>query len=873
MISKYGIKIKNFQAGALYQCNLGVRENYDYTKAMFTNNLLLYYLMDNGLKVNNGWTRDIICIEFDYGSRSYEEEIKHLDKCIELAKNENNLEKVECLKSFKTQVELKKDLFNKKSADEIREIFYTKGVEIRHDIQRKNGKITKQEFVHYNMLYRSTGKAKDGSCMFICDRLYKKALNFIRVGIKMSKNNAPIVEMGAYSSLIASSIVGTINIDPKNILILKDIDSYFKTNVISIEIDKDKHCLAVPRNNYELKNTMFDGQGLIDESIFPSWGNGYVLLRHHMTKMACFKTKIQKYFKDYYGDNYDTAIIKDMFGNEHYAKDIKLITTDNAMKWLKFNISYDYWCKKVYENQCTFGVVKTAHKSKLGEVQKMSYQMINSLDMDVMPNVVNKSKEYIESLKKDNNIFLNYLRENKNFSNDFEVLVALCEQNYEFTRSDYFRRRKTSIIESYVNSFKFGKVIQNADNLVFVGSPYAMLLYTVGEDIEQDNTFVIEQDAIQCFTNRFNDGEYLACFRSPHNSKNNISHLHNVYSEEYFKYFDLGEQIIALNVLHTPIQDRMNGCDFDSDSGYVTNQEDIVKCAKRAYINYPTIVNNIPKDKNKYNNTLETFAKIDNTLSHAQNAIGLSSNLAQFAQTYMYNFDDQKYKDYVCILSVLAQCAIDNAKRTFDIDIVAEIDRIKQDMNIKQNGVPAFWKHVKDFKAKVGDKRFDSAKINKDLICPMNYLMNLKFNSSRSNESTLPMSYFFEKFELQEDRRKCRKVEELIEKYSIDLFIYNTSPNSKNIYMDYGLCDTTREQLEFDFEELLNEIKMIYISKNYLGLMSWLIDRAFCITPSMKQNTNTIKNNTNKNKSLLIKVLYDINSQNLLKCFSKNSKK
>ena len=42
---------------------------------------------------------------------------------------------------------------------------------------------------------------------------------------------------------------------------------------------------------------MFDGQGLIDESIFPKWGNGYVLLRHHMFKVACFKTKIQKFFK------------------------------------------------------------------------------------------------------------------------------------------------------------------------------------------------------------------------------------------------------------------------------------------------------------------------------------------------------------------------------------------------------------------------------------------------------------------------------------------------------------------------------------------------------------------------------------------------
>lgn len=871
MISKYGIKIKNFQAGALYQCNLGVRENYDYTRAMFTNNLLLYYLMDNGLKVNNGWTRDIICIEFDYGSRSYEEEIKHLDKCIKSAECEGNIEKVECLKSYKAQAELKKDLFNKKSADEIREIFYTKGIEIRHDIQRKNGKITKQEFVHYNMLYRSTGKAKDGSCMFICDRLYKKALNFIRMGIKLPKNNAPIVEMGAYSSLIASSIIDTIHIDPKNILILKDIDSYFTTNVISIETDKDKHCIAIPKENYQLKNTMFDGQGLIDESVFPKWGNGYLLLRHHMCKMACFKTKIQKFFKDYYKDNYDNAIITDMFGIEHYAKDIKLITTDNAMKWLKFDISYDYWCKKVYENKCAFGVVKTAHKSKLGEVQKMSYQMINSLDMDVMPNVVNKSKEYIELLKKDNDVFLDYLRENKNFSNDFEVLVALCNQNKEFTRSDYFRYRKSNIIESYVNNFKFGKVLQNADNLVFVGSPYAMLLYTVGQDVETDVTFKQEKDCIQCFTQRFKDGEYLACFRSPHNSKNNISYLHNTYSDEYIKYFDLGEQIIALNVLHTPVQDRMNGCDFDSDSGYVTNQEDIVECAKRAYLNYPTIVNNISKDKNHYNNDLLTFAKIDNGLSHAQSAIGLSSNLAQFAQTYMYNFDDNKYKDYVCILSVLAQCAIDNAKRTFDINIVDEIERIKQDMDIEKNGVPIFWKHVKDYKSKIGDKKFDSTKINRDLKCPMNYLMDLKFNNSRSNESTLPMSYFFEKFDLQEDRRKCRKVEELIEKYSIDLFIYNTAP--KNSYVDYGVYDVNRERLQIDFEELLDDIRMIYISKNYLGLMSWLIDRAFCITPSIKQNLNTIKNNTNKNKSLLIKILYDINSQNLLKCFSKNCKK
>lgn len=901
-VSKYGIKIKNFQAGSLYQCNIGVRKNYDYTKAMFANNLLMYYLLDNGLKVENGWTRDIVCIEFDYGSRSYEEETEHLDKMIE-KDDKYSEEVIDFFKDLKQQADLNKHLFDKKSVNEIREIFYQNGVEIRHDIKNKKGKTIKEEITHYKMLYRSTGKAKKGSCMFICDRLYDKAIKFLRMGLKLPKENAPIVEMSAYSSLIASSIVDTIRINPKNILILKDIDSFFNTNVISVETDEYKHCIAVPKENYQLKNTMFDGQGLIDESIFPKWGEGYVLLRHHMCKMACFKTKIQKFFKDYYGDNYNIATVKDMFGNDHYVKDIELITTDNAMKWLKFDVSYDYWCNKVYENGCQFGIVKTAHKSKLGDVQKMSYQMINTLDIDIMPNVVEKSVEYINKLKSDDEVFLQYLRDNKNFSNDYEVLVALCEQNMDFTRSEYFRNRKRKIIESYVKNFKFGKVIQDADNLVFVGSPYAMLLYTVGEDVENDSTFNQEKDAIQCFTQRFDDGEYLACFRSPHNSQHNISHLHNVYSEEYFKYFDFGRQIIALNTLHTDIQDRLNGCDFDSDSGYITNQKNIVECAKNCYLNYPTIVNNIPKDKNKYDNTLLSHAIVDNKLAQAQMAIGSSSNLAQVSITYSYNFDDQKYKDYVCILSVLAQVAIDNAKRTFDIDLESEIDRIKVDMCVSKYKYPTFWLNIrKDFNKKhdelkkylkdvielkiipkeveSGEKTMEEFltklksdikkkdRINRYLKCPMNYLCDLKLTKQRNENSTLPMSHFFNKYELETNRRQSKKVEELIEKYSLDL--YNNIMNDNKEYTDYGYSDEDSLLLRSDFDQLIEDIKKIYISKNYVGLMSWLIDRAFLITSDTKRNKNTIDRKTNENKALLLKALYDINPQNVLQIFSKN---
>lgn len=559
-MSKYGVKIKKFQAGRLYEYILGVRE-FSYNKAMMINSLFLYYLQDNGLKTSkDGNTRDIISINFNEGSKSYENACrrvqKAIDKELELAQPDNN--KINNLNNILDNIELHKDDFDEKSFEDIRTEWYKNGLTIEYRTQRKNGE-TQVDSVHYNMLYRSTGAAKNGDCIFICDRLYKKAKNFLYIGLKMQKHNAPIVEMSAYVSLITSAIVDTVTIKPENILVIKDIDNFMKTNVISININENKECYAERIENYKLKNTLFDGQALIDNSIFPSWGNGYVLLRHHMTKMAAFDSYIQEFFKDYFNEKYESAQVTDVWGNKHYAKDIKLITTENATKWVKFDVSYEYWSEWVKENGCQFGIVKTAHKSKLGNVQKMSYQMINALDVDIIDNVTAESQNYIQQLKTDDDIFLDYLEKNKNFSNDYDVLIALCKQNKDFFRCEYFRSRRYEIIRAYVKKFKTGKVVNEGDNLVIVGNPYAMLLHSVGEDISKDTTFATELNATQCYTERFKFGEYLAEFRNPFNSKNNMGYLHNVYDKRLEKYFNIGEQCIAVNMIGTDFQDRNNG--------------------------------------------------------------------------------------------------------------------------------------------------------------------------------------------------------------------------------------------------------------------------------------------------------------------------
>ena len=92
------------------------------------------------------------------------------------------------------------------------------------------------------------------------------------------------------------------------------------------------------------------------------------------------------------------------------------------------------------------------------------------------------------------------------------------------------------------------------------------------------------------------------------------------------------------------------------------------------------------------------------------------------------------------------------------------------------------------------------------------------------------------------------------------LFEYNINESNDEGYL----------LLRNDFNDMLNDIQKIRISRNYIGLFAWLIDRAFMITPQVFRNNMKIRSTISKNKSILLKTLYQVNSASLLKCLSKN---
>lgn len=698
-MSEFGIKIKNIKAGTLYEYNLGVRDRLDYTDAMFNNSLFSNYIINKGLSVYKGEsTRDIVCLEFDFGSKSYEEKVQQIETLIEKA-DEKSLER---LNEILNTVHENKDKFIKKSMEEIRDEYYQNGVSIDYVTRDKNGVIKKTQTIHYKMLFRTPSKAKVGQSIFINEKYYKTAYEWLTMGLgnKMDKKKAKIVEMSAYAPLTTSTIVGNIHIPVEDILILKDQDSYFQTmaNIVraeeyfvekkvidtgKTEINRQKALsqgkkpkrvfkkIRVPtkkcvvhKENVNLKNTLWDGMGLVETSIMPKYVNGMMLLRNHFFKMCGFRTNLQQFLKDWCLENnvdYETFEIEDMFGVKHLAKNIKVITTDNAIKWKKFtelmgDNPYKYWCDRIKADNSIFGIVKTDHKSKLGNVQQMSYQMVNSLpcSKDEIKELAQYSVDYVEKLKKDNDEFEKFLRLNANEINHYEMMADLYNQNKDFANSKWFRTEKRKIIFAYVEKLRKGKITVNADNLTMCGNPYALLLYAVGEDWTKDPCFEQEQGTIQCYTTRFNDREYLCGIRSPQNSPNNICYLKNTYSKEMQKYFPFSENIVAVNCIGTDLQDRTNGSDFDSDFIFATNNPIMVKCAKRCYDEFPTIVNQLKESSITYENTKLAYSQMDNKFAKSRLGIGWSSNLAQLAMSYYWTEQDEDLYNNFVILSVVA---------------------------------------------------------------------------------------------------------------------------------------------------------------------------------------------------------------------------
>ncbi|MDB2035956.1 hypothetical protein PM001_07550 [[Clostridium] symbiosum] len=900
------IRIKSIQANNLLRKNNGDQDAFlGAGNAMINNSLFAEYMRKHGVTVNTrNFSYDFIIMKFDFG-----------------IKGDENIPKM--------------------TENELRHYFYENGATVTWESYDKEGNIIegKTKQIHYKMLMRSTGKAKEGACIFICEKLHKKALDYITMKLydKMPFNNANIVGLSAYSTLITATAIDYISIPLANIFVAKDesvstmkqaltvkvekvqeikqkldyseTESYInqfnltfykmkqkndpnlkqirKTKAALIEkgieieecpvkeeIEYVERCY-VERKDEEsaIVNTLWDGMGLIDDSIFPDDMDGFIYCRSHFFKSCLFRGNIQQYFKDYYGDKFDHAVVTDMLGREIKVSDIKVVITENSLKWMKFvdlmggtcESAFMYYNKFMKKHGERFAIVKTGHSSKWGELQRSSYQMNGSLpttDEDILKEVAKVSIDYCSNLKLDHNAFREHLKITGTSKYSFNnVLLALDDWNEDFKRTKYFNDKKVDIISRFKKErLQLGKLLQYGDNLTICGNLVSLLMKVVGKDFLQEECFESIEDGIQCYTSRFNEGERIAGFRSPHNSPNNIVHLINVYPPSIQKYFPkLGKNVIVINGIGTDVQSRLNGQDLDTDAIYATNQKQIVELARKAYKEYPTIINGIKSvDISSYNKSMESYAKMDNAISASQYAVGYASNIAQLALSYYYDGggNDREIEDIFIICSVLAQVAIDSAKRYFEIEVEPELSKISHFACMKHKPqYPRFYAGVQKLKAKYSKRRrvemLDSD--IGDFNCPMDIIyriidkevIDLRKNKNLIEETISLGTLVADAVDIENvDRKQRQKVISIVNDYSKVVGSVNREQK------DY---QNVRER---EFNACMMKLKNMTIKRN---VMHSLIQYAF------ERENAKIRDN-------LLTVLFDKDQNIFLQYFKKTEK-
>lgn len=625
------------------------------------------------------------------------------------------------------------------NADKLRMMLYKTGIVIKNS--SKNGIINKTKYV---VLSRTSAKSRTSQVLFIKETLKNKIIKYMRLGMNLeNRTDIDFPSLLSYESLIASGAEDVITIDTKNIFVVIDVKSAFNINCNVVEKDDSGHLVSNPIDNYWMKNDLFDGESLGDVSLFKSINRenyGMILLRQHMFKSCTFNTNIQKFLKDNCPKdiNYNNWKLKNMFGEEIFAKDILFIVTPNSLKFLKFeNVKgnklkmWKHWKTKVNKDNNIFYICKSEHESKRGYdkegniVNQTSYQMLNSMpiSMDDMKELSRFEVNYISRLKNDIFTYIQYLKNTSNEMNSNEMLVALYNKNNKIINTKIFRDKRTKDIEKYVKHIKRGKIRLPGDYLTIIQNGRELLYHAINklpvkkQEIKKgkfeyilnleawDKNMILKKN--ECYTTLHPFGNEYTAFRNPHTSPSNVLILFNKNNKFIKKYFNFTDNIVYTNAIDFPINRILSGQDADSDTLILFSSNCLLKNAKKCYVeskesNYRVCVNNVAESPNKYTVCNMDMAKIDNILAKSQRNIGEVVNTGQlYLSTYWNEINNgctdkeklNKLLQGVDIATILSEIAIDSAKRLYDINIEEQIKYLSKS-NLLPHKKPLFFEYV-----------------------------------------------------------------------------------------------------------------------------------------------------------------------------------
>ena len=561
--------------------------------------------------------------------------------------------------------------------------------------------------VKYCRMKRSSGSARVGKCLFINEALFKPILKFSSGGIELKDGQE--VDLAAYESYISlpsSSIIDTLPISAENILLIDDYESVFREDVI--ETHNENGWLTTSEKNCEISNSIWDGQSLIDVSLMGDYScYGMVLLRNLMFKSCCFNCNIQQWFKDN-----NITDISQLNGKTRAKRieDVKLITTPNSIKYLKFD-TLDNWLDNLYPR---FGVVKHDKKTHFfgGRLVQTHYQLINTLQLskDEVQEFLQESLDFAQLLRDNPAVVRYYIKYpdidefepmQKPMLDKNDVVYNLMCINDNFTKTKYYQEFLHDLLASYYKNLKNGHVYVNGNYSTLLGNPMEMLQQSIGVFNGESQIGVGNIHNI-----RFEYDKTLLGSRSPHVTMGNIWLANNKENKLIDCYFNLTEEIVCINSIGENVLQRLSGADFDSDTVLLTDNEILIRAAKRNYNVFKTPTSFVTAQKVKRYYTPEEQADLD--IKTSVNKIGEIINLSQELNSLLWDkmYHGSSYNDIkelyydICQLDIMSGIEIDKAKKEFDVNNSKELDKMrekyKEELSDEYNKkkIPHFFSHI-----------------------------------------------------------------------------------------------------------------------------------------------------------------------------------
>jgi hypothetical protein len=883
--------------------------NYDKkSKRLYTNNIItvkftyaqddIEQLQNNESYDNSVFTLNVLKVERKQLAKeknSIKGKVKRLKDKDEIDEDkvkslENNLDEIKIkIKNIDMLIKDTKDKIKfiieqyKMSTNKLRKKLYEDGF-----IVNVNGKNTR----FYRFL-RSSGSARVGKVNYINSDFYDEIIKWCMAGIEYKNGELDLPSLEAYISLVTSSIIDTIEIEPKNILLIDDAKSIFTDTVMSTELKneiKDKNGniiegeLDTNVKEKEIVNNLFDGESLLDKSLFDSKGyddKAVLQLRNRFYKGIGINTDIQKFFED----NRITKI--EQLKGETLAtdvKDIKLITTKSSIKYLKYK-SFEEWTTIMSD---VWGICKydKGQNHNFNNMVNTHYQLLNTLGMDkeAINELLKDTISYINLLKNDISVFKLHLGilkdcnlEDNNIEDDEDIerleeiknssdfILNMLKINEDFAKTKMCRDYRNEVIKNYIKNSKKGHILVNGTYAVVINSAYEYLLCSIGKWNGKTSSIGIGE----CYTKKFEIGEDVLGVRSPQPTMSNMAVFKNVESGILKEYFNIeSENVIYISAIGWNVMELESSMDFDGDAMMITNLRSITEHCKKLNETIKVDGKEIKRflvstdftPKKFIPKTYNSFDLAETDIKCSQGKIGECINFVQMLNSVYWTKKKQGakeeellelYKD-ISNLNVLSCIIIDSAKKESPVNVKKEMDNIRA-KGYLENGVrPFFFKYLDGGK----DYTFEKFECGMDyLVTSLNSLQR-KYRDNTNGNIAIKDLLLKQKAE-NADRKKIQKIVGLVKEMQIKL---------SNIY-------SSKEDVKDKFKQASRIREEYYDKISKIELTSVMIYTILKRLNDSYVNENSKFVEYRKIGRNLLKVLYNIDPVKFLSCFLVKSNK